>query len=528
MASIGRRPRPAETHGWAPPIGLVVICVAVVALVALPVVLTVVNAVTAPADAVASSLAGLDVTGSILRTLLLAAMVTPACALIGVAAAWLVERTTLPLRRVWALLLVAPIAIPPFVTSWAWAGMGTFWQGLVGAAVITACTYYPIVYLLTAASLRGLDPALEDSARSLGCGPWRTFFRVILPQLRPALLGGLLLVGLDTLVEFEAFVGIHPSVFVSDVYFLSRVEFSTSGAAALSCFSIVLCVAVLVAERLARGGAGYARLSRGARRPPVRRRLGRWTVASLLFVGIVVAAGVGIPVAELGSWWSQATPDAVAAAPAPPSGLPAAAVTSLWVGAGAALVTLLLALPLAILATRYRGVVVDLLERGSFLAFALPDLVAAVALGVLASSVLTAVYVSVPLLLVADAILFLPFAVVALRASLGQVEPQLEEVSRSLGLGPLRTLWRVTLPVLRPGLAAAGVLVFAFVLGDISTTRELAPPGLTTLGTQFEIDAAGESFGAAAPYALCLMLTAVLVTYVLMSRFGRARLREVA
>ena len=127
--------------------------------------------------------------------------------MLGVAAAWVVERTGVPGRRVWALLLVAPLAVPPFVTSYAWATLGASLQGSWARRGSSAFSYYPIVFLLVAASLRVMDPALEETARSLGLGAWRTFVRVVLPQLRPALLGGMLLVVLDTLVEFDAFVG---------------------------------------------------------------------------------------------------------------------------------------------------------------------------------------------------------------------------------------------------------------------------------------------------------------------------------
>ena len=114
-------------------------------------------------------------------------------------------------------------------------------------------------------------------------------------------------------------------------------------------------------------------------------------------------------------------------------------------------------------------------------------------------------------------------SLVALRSTIGLIEPALEESARALGLGPLRTLWRVTVPLARPGLAAAGVLVFAFTLGDLSTAQVLAPPGLTTLGTQFSADSGTVAFAAAEPYAAVLIVLALLATYVLMSRFGRVR-----
>ena len=167
------------------------------------------------------------------------------------------ERTDLPGRRLCSLLVVAPVAIPLFVTSYAWADLGRSFQGLLGAVGIVAFTYYPIVYLLSCASLRGMDPALEDSARALGCNGWKTFRRVVFPQLRPALLGGLLVVALDTLVEFDAFVGIHYSLFITNIYDQYRVSFSISGAAALSCLSILVCILVLAVEAWARRNRNF-------------------------------------------------------------------------------------------------------------------------------------------------------------------------------------------------------------------------------------------------------------------------------
>ncbi len=100
---------------------------------------------------------------------------------------------------------------------------------------------------------------------------------------------------------------------------------------------------------------------------------------------------------------------------------------------------------------------------------------AAIALSYAASHYARFLYGSFALLVFAEAILFLPFAVVAMRATLGQIEPALEDSARSLGAGPLTTLWRVTLPLARPGSSLAAVLVFAFVLGDLSTAQVLLP-----------------------------------------------------
>jgi iron(III) transport system permease protein len=503
------------------PLGLLATCTVIALVVALPVVVTLIQAFQGGWSAFSQAY-GVPSIGTLLEhTGELALVATPVSGVLGVSAAWILERTNMPFRRIWTMLLVAPLVIPLFVTSYAWATVSTSLTGFWAGTGIVCFSYYPIVFLLVAASLRLMDPALEETSRSLGLGAWRTFWRVVMPQLRPALLGGMMLVLLDTLVEFDAFVALKFQTVSISIQAQYQLSFSPSGAAALALVSTVVCVLVLWAEYSLRGGANYTPVRNGAPRAIVRYRLGRATPIALAGLVLLVAVSLGIPMVRLIDWFVQGTRTAGAAAPI--SGLWSATLTSVLLSASAALVALLLALPVAILAVRHSGRAVTAIERSMYLAFALPDLVAAVALGYAASHVAHFVYGTVVLVVLAEAILFIPFAVVALRSTIGLIDSALEDSARSLGLGPLRTAWRVTLPLARPGLAAAAVLVFAFALGDLSTAQLLLPPGLTTLGTQFAADAGTVAFKAAAPYAAVLLGLAVLATYVLMSCFGRVR-----
>lgn len=523
ITTVHARRRPAGL-----PAGLLAAALAAIAIVVAPVAITIVQALQGGTAAAREALEATSLEMLLLHTVLVAAIATPEAGVIGVTCAWLVERTSLPMRRLWALLLVAPLTVPLFVTSYAWATWRPAPHGLWGAASILAFSYYPIVFLLAAVSLRSMDPALEETARSLGQGPVRTFFRVILPQLRPALLGGLLLVVLDTLVEFDAFVALHYQTFAIDIYSQYRLSFSASGAAALSSFSIAFCVLLLFGEARWRGHANYTRVSHGARRPPARYRLGRAAPLALGALALVVAIGLGLPVGMLAYWFSQSTHPGLEGAAASVHELLPATLTSVGLGAGAAAAAIVLALPVAVLAVRHRGPLVTLIERSAYLSFALPDLVAAIALAYATSRWARFLYGSVPLVIVAEAMLFMPFALVALRATLGQVEPVLEDCARTLGAGALAALRRVTLPLARPGLAAAGVLVFAFVLGDLSTPQVLAPPDMQTLGGQFQANSSTVAFAAAAPFAAVLIALSMLAAYGLMSRFGRVRSLGVA
>jgi iron(III) transport system permease protein len=502
---------------------LLAVCVAVAALAFTPVVITVVQALQGGASAAGHVLTNHSTPGLLLRTAAAALLATPLCAIFGVGSAWLIERTRLPGRRIWTVLLVAPLVVPVFVTGYAYANLSGTLQGFWGAVAILAFSYYPVVFLLVSASMRVLDPALEETARSLGLGGWATFRRVVLPQIRPALYGGLLLVLLSGLVEYDAFVAFHYQTFTIDIYSQYRLSFSASGAAALSGLSILLCLAILVCEALLRGGANYTKIGSGSRRPATRVRLGRSTLPALVGMVALVGIALGVPVGMLVYWWSNASAAGHAAARAELHYLGPAALTSVLMGLASAVLATILALPLAVLAVRHNGPVVTALERSVYVAFALPDLVAAIALAYGATRLVPSLYGTVFLMVLAEALLFLPFALVALRTTLGLIEPALEESARALGLGPLRTLWRVTIPLARPGLGAAAVLVFAFTLGDLSTAQVLLPPGMDSLGVHFDADARTVSFAAAVPYGAVMVAIAMAATFVLVTQFGRVR-----
>ena len=260
----GSRLKRAEQPG--PPRGLIALCVAVAVVAATPIIIAIVQALQGGFSAARASFTAGATRTLMLHSVEVAAVATPIAVVIGVTCAWFVERTRLPGRRIWAVLFVAPLTIPPFVTSYSWANLATWLQSYYGAVGIIAFIYFPIVYLLVAVALRGLDPALEETARSLGLSGTRTFFRVVLPQLRPALLGGALLVALDTLVEYDAFVALKFQAFSSNVYAQYQLGFSASGAAALSLTSIAVCLILVFGEARLRGHANYTRVSQGARR----------------------------------------------------------------------------------------------------------------------------------------------------------------------------------------------------------------------------------------------------------------------
>ncbi len=505
-----------------PSAGLLAACCAASGLVLLPLGVTVVNAAGAGWATAAALLLRPLVGVLLVNTFLLIGCATVLCALIGTAAAWFVERTDVPGRRIWAVLMVAPLAIPPFITSYAWVSLSPELQGFGGALLVVTVSYSPLVYLPVAAALREMDPALEETARSLGNNVWAVFLRVVLPQLRPALLGGMLLVALDVLVEFGAFALLRFRTFTTAIYSAYRAGFSGAEPALLSMILLILCIACLAAEYFVRGRARYGRLARGVRRRAVRYSLGRWGwLVGAKFAGWVVLT-IGVPLGMIVYWLAQPGDVATAPVAASMAAVAQAAWASVYLGAGGAALTMALALPLGVLAARYDGWVVMVLERAAYLAQSVPGVVVALALVSLTVHSIRPLYQSTFLLLLAYSVVFLPLALVSVRSALMQAQIGLEEAGRSLGLGRAAVLARVTLPLAAPGLGAAAALVFIAVTTELTATLLLAPIGTQTLATQVWADTSTLAFAAAAPYAAVMAVMSMAAAWLLARRFGAA------
>lgn len=456
----------------------------------------------------------------LINTIELAALVSAACAVLGAGAAWVVERTDLPLRRMWAVLVVLPVAIPDFVVGYAWNSIYPAVHGMAGATLVMSLALYPLVYLPVAAALRRSDHREEEVARSLGLGPLATFVRVTLRQVRPALTGGCLLVCLALLAEYGAFEIVRFQTFTTTIFnqFQNGGPQSIPTGSGLSLVLVLIGLVVLAGEGAVstRGRLGSAGGATG-HRDSGRVRLGvRGKTASMVGLGVLVGAGVGVPLGILGYWM-----EASHATTVPGDSIWGALLSTASYSAAGALVATVAALPVALLAVRFRSATSVVMERSTFISQCLPGVVLALALGYFALHYFPRLYQTGPLLVAAYAILFFPMALVCVRASVAQAPRQLEEVARSLGQRPAGALVRVTLPLVAPGLAAGFCLVFLSAVTELTATLLLAPDGVRTLATQFWAYETNSSYGAAAPYAVVIVALAALPAAVLTMWFDR-------
>jgi iron(III) transport system permease protein len=450
--------------------------------------------------------------GELLRnTLELVGIVPPLCALVGAGAAWLLERTDIPARRLWAVVLALPLAVPEFVNGYAWIGISERIHGLSGALLVSTLSYYPLVMLPTIASLRRADPALEDVARSQGLSGPAVFLRVTLPQLRLALLGGGLIIALHLLAEYGAFSLLGFRTFTTEIYTEYQLGFDAASSAVLSLVLVGFCLLLLGAETGLQGRAAPTSGKTSARR---RARLGWWTLPALAALAAVVALAAGVPVGALAYWLAAGSSTTL-----PSSSISAAIVSTLALGLAAAAVTTLAALPVALLAVRYPTRLARLLERSTYIARAMPGLIIALALAYFAVRHAFVLYQSPVLLVTAYVVLFFPLALIAIRPSVAQASTRLEDAARTLGQPPLAVFRRVTLPLIAPGLAAAASLVFLSSVTELTATLVLRPTGTETLATRFWVYSSSLAYGAAAPYAALMVGVSIVPTYLLVRWF---------
>ena len=439
--------------------------------------------------------------------------------------AWLAVRTDLWGRRVFTLLGVLPLAVPGYVMAYALLATagpnGTLASlfgldvprphGFVGAWLALSLYTFPYLFLNLRAALLGLDPALEESARSLGASGGEVVRRVVLPQLRPAFLAGGLLIALHVLGDFGVVSLMRFETFSYAIYLQYTASYDRVYAAWLALMLLALTGALLLGEARLLRGQRFHRAGSGLARRTRRTRLGLGQGPAVLFAGGVGLASVGLPIVTVCYWLGRSTERGAW------SGLLAALWDTVAASAPAALLAGVLALPIAYLGVRKASRRTQVLERIAYLGYATPPLAFALALVFFSLRVVPFAYQTLGLLVVAYALHFLAEALGPIRSALYQASPQTEEAARSLGRTPLRAFFGATFPLLRRGLGMGVALVFLSAVKELPITFLLSPLGFQSLAMRLWSAASESMFSVAAPYALALIVTSMALVGLLLA-----------
>ncbi|HTV71364.1 MAG TPA: iron ABC transporter permease [Rhizobiaceae bacterium] len=491
--------------------------------------------------------------GAIRTTLLLLFLVAAGSAIIGVAAAWIVVAFDFPFRRTLSWALVLPLAVPPYLAAYAFAeffhyagpvqgairaifGFATvrdYWfpdiRSTGGCALVLSLVLYPYVYLTTRIVFLMQGRNIADVARTLGARPAKVFWKILLPVARPAIAAGIALVLMEAVNDIGAseYLGVRTLTFSVFTTWLNRG--SLEGAAQIAMVMLVLVLALLLFEQWARRKQRFhsSRATQIKSHPPRVKLTGWRTAAAMLATALPVLLGFGVPLLAFARYSSRRLEQFTS----PELGM------ALWhsiLTAGAtaiATVTIALLLLNAMRLVRSPGMVA--LTRLASVGYALPGTIMALGLlfalarfdnmldafardmfGISTGLLLTG---SAAAVVMACTIRFVALAEGSIRSGIEKLPPHLDEAARSLGRTPAGSAMHVLLPLLRPALLTAAVLVFVDTVKELSATILLRPFGFNTLATSVYEDASRAVVEDAGPAALLIILTA-LVPVVLLSR----------
>ena len=493
-------------------------------------------------------------------TLLLLAAVGVLVVALGTGGAWLVTAYDFRGRRVfeWALLL--PLAVPTYIMAYAWMDLlhpiGPLQTGLrallgvaspqdlrlpdvrslTGCALVLGFVLYPYVYLTTRAMFLMQASGLLEAARTLGHGPRAVFLRVALPLARPAIAVGTALALMETLNDIGASELLGVRTLTVSIYSTWVNRADLAGAAQIALAMLAVVVTLLVIERIARRRQRYAAGAQKSRRMSPQRLDGWRATVAVATLAVPVVLGF---IAPAGYLLTRAI-ERLQFAGFPP-GLMQVTLDTLRLAAIATLLTMLAALVLTYAMRLRPGALASSSERIATLGYAIPGTVLGIGLLVplgSADEMLAGLIEAVTgepagLLLLGTSVAlvfayctrFLAVATGGLDAGFARITPALDQAGRTLGATTGGVLRRIHLPLLRPALAAATLLVFVDCMKELPATLLLRPLNVETLATHLYAEAARGTYEDGAIAALLIIL-AGLLPVILLSKVGAQRLTE--
>lgn len=476
--------------------------------------------------------------GYVVNTLLLVLGSTIGAGAIGVGAGWILGRYEFAGRRVVELLVLLPLALPVYIGAFTWSGIFGFhgalhratgihipFHGTAAAIFVFSLGLYPYVYLGIRAALASGSRRLFEAVASLS-GPSRrdrryAIFRGVLPSLRPAIIAGTGLVAMEVMGAYATPLYLGIETVSTGVY---RTWFGLgdlNGAMRLAAVSFGIVLILLWAERVRRGRRSFS-TSPGA--PVIRRKIRG--APAILTASVLVAPvlfGFFLPTIQL-VWWSFTGISAEIG-----RNLFPAVLRTLLLAIGATGAVVSTALLLSFSTYLLRRPAAGLLVRVASVGYAVPGTV--VAIGVLAvfrnireASGTIFLFGTVGGLIFAYTVRYLSVGLQQFSAAFEGRRRPLLDAARSLGDGPGRVFRRVFVPVFRPAILAASVLVAVDVVKDIPITILLRPFDFPTLAVRTWALAGDERIHEAAPYAL-ILIGAGVGAMVLIGRMGGDRAR---
>jgi len=456
--------------------------------------------------------------GTVLNSLVIAAVVTLFSALLGTLVAFVLARYEFPLNRLMRILAIIPLLMTPFVNAYvikklfgptfgyntlSWLlsellhrDVKVIFAGYAGVILTQIITFYPIVYLNVYASMSNIDPSLEEQAENLGARGFKLFRTVTLPLSMPGLMAGATLVFIFSVEDVAA-----PIIFgVRDVlsyqvysYFQGvRVGAGNPEAAGLSVVMLAIALLMFLAVRRYVNLRQYASLSKGGRWKQRARRpgtLGLLAIYLLVFPTVFATAApqIGVFLLAFSERWAETPlPEGFTlshiAGLIGVRGVFRAVLNSFVYSVIAVLIILALGISSSYAVSRLRTRGISALDYLSTMPLAIPGLVVAYGYfyflhAAFRGTVMDPIANPALPIIIAYSVRRLPFAARSLFAGLQQIHVSLEEASLNLGASRVKTLAKITLPLLMVNLVSGAMIAFVYCMAETSVSITLGGLG---------------------------------------------------
>lgn len=490
------------------------------------------------------------------NSLLLAFGVGFGTLILGTSLAWVCHHYEFPGRSAFEWLLLLPMAMPAYIIAYCYTGLldfagpvqsalreqfgwayGEYWfpevRSLGGAVLMLTLVLYPYVFMLARNAFRDQAQSLLEVSRAAGLGPFGYFIKVAVPMARPAILTGVALAMMEAFADFGTVEYFGVSTFTTGIF---RTWFGLGNAQAAAQLSALLTTFVLLLLLLERGSRSKIRYYYQGHKHHLQERLSPsplLTVLLLSYCLLVLAAGFLVPLLMLIKWvWMTGAQQ-----------FDRHFLTLMWNSFMLALVAAFLVLALALLFAYGRRLRADPLVRVpvtlASMGYAIPGTVIAVGVmlplawfdksldalmyswfgistGLLFSGTVFA-------LLLAYAVRFLAVSLHQVETGLERIKPSMDQAGLSLGVGPLKSLQRIHLPMMKASLLSAVLLVFVDVLKELPATLILRPFNFNTLAVRTYELASDERLSDAALPALSILVAGILPVILLARAMNRER-----
>jgi len=451
----------------------------------------------------------------VLNTLALVALVGLLTALLGTATGWITARCAFPGRRWLRIAQLLPLATPSYLLAATWIDLGSRFgvrvHGFTPTLIVMVLSTYSYVFLLSTESFSVSGRRQLEACRSLGVGPWGSFWRVALPMALPAIGAGVALGGMEVVNELGAVQLLGVPTLSTGILNRWQQDGDPQGAVALALMALVIVALLVGAERNLRQRSRCWNLGNDGDADPQWRLVGqrRWLSQALCLLPPLIT--LGLPLIWAGFSWDQIRAEDTAE-------LLALGSRSFGLALLAAALTVAGGLLLAIAKRWIPNIPLQRLTFIAGLGYAIPGTVLALALMLIGGPLALA-----PLLLLvwgySDR--FLAVSKGGLDAALERIPPSVDEAATSLGNSWLGVLQRVHLPLLRGPLLVGGLLVFVDTVKELPLTFALRPFDFDTLAVRVYQYASDERVGAALVPALLILALGILAAMALIPNLER-------